>query len=116
MDETERRARFGRLGLGPRQRQPRLLAGDDARRQEHQQKHRGRPAQTCAPRHVDDPTLPAILVRHRRVALHDGAEAGAVDVRDVGEIEEHIAPALLDQAAQLVLHHRVAAVAQGHLA
>src|SRR5262245_38011808 len=43
------------------------------------------------------------LPAHRRIRANDFTEAGAVDVRDVGEIQDDLLLALIDEAVDLVL-------------
>src|SRR5262252_5411324 len=50
----------------------------------------------------------ATLPSHRRVRAHDFAEARAVDIGDLGQIEFQLALALIEEAVHLVPQHLVA--------
>src|SRR5215207_11175420 len=50
----------------------------------------------------------AALTADRRIGAYDLAETGAVDVRHVGEVEDDLLVALVDEAVDLVLQQLIA--------
>ena len=57
-----------------------------------------------------------VEVARRRVDLHELSETRAVHVRNVAEVEQQLAIALLEQALNLVLDDDIATLAQGDVA
>src|SRR6185503_625909 len=58
-------------------------------------------------REVDELEAPA-LAAHRRVAADDLAEAGGIDVRNVGEVQQDLGLAAIDEAGDRVAQGIVA--------